>query len=175
MRKRKGHNVIKAYKKLLKDDQDWDYSFLLSLERKKLQRMAECFSKEVITVNDATTAKELSLCVRLLDIVLDMEAFRDKWSDEVCKHIEYNFLKNDDGITYSLETEYKGTVPDFPVYVNIRNASRFVSPMSYPKETNVSDEEQKYWTEHFKEDVRSAKAWHLYNLIREYKMFSWWN
>lgn len=175
MRKRKGNNVIKAYKKLLKNDKDWDYYYLLLLERKKLQRMAEHFSKEVITVDDTMIAKELSLCVRLLDIVLDMEVFRDKWLDEVCKHVEHNFFKNDDGITYRIETEYKGKVPNFPKYVNIRNASRFVSPMSYPKDIYDSDEEQKYCTERFKEEVRCAKAWHLYNLIREYRMFIWWN
>ena len=46
MGKHKKGNVVKAYKHLLQRDRDWDFSFLLELERKKLKRMADCFSKE---------------------------------------------------------------------------------------------------------------------------------
>lgn len=46
MGKHKKGNVVKAYKRLLQSDRDWDYSFLLELERKKLRRMADYFSKE---------------------------------------------------------------------------------------------------------------------------------
>lgn len=87
MRKRKNQTeTIRAYKNLLKADRDWDYGFLLELERKKLQRMAKYFSESEIAESDAATARELTLCVRLLDIILDKERFRDAWSDDVSKH-----------------------------------------------------------------------------------------
>lgn len=37
-RKRK-NNTVRAYKSILQKDKDWDYGFLLNLEKKKLQRM----------------------------------------------------------------------------------------------------------------------------------------
>ena len=176
MRKRKNQSeAIRAYKALLKADRDWDYGFLLKLERKKLQRMARYFSESEIAESDAATASELTLCVRLLDIILDKERFRDTWSDEVSKHHRTHTIKNADGKTYTLSFEHTGMIPDFPKYVNLRNAHRFMPPASFPKPQSPSQEEAKYWHEHFKEDLRTAKAWHLYHLIREYRMFGWWN
>lgn len=172
MRKRKNQTeTIRAYKNLLKADRDWDYGFLLELERKKLQRMAKYFSESEIAESDAATARELTLCVRLLDIILDKERFRDAWSDDVSKHHRVLTEKNADGKTYTLNFEYTGMIPDFPKYVNLRNAHRFMPPASFPKPQYSSPEEEKYRHEHFKEDVRNAKAWHLYHLIREYRMF----
>ena len=175
MGKRKKRSVIRAYKALLADDHDWDYEFLLRLERKKLQRMAKYFSVSDITDANIATAKELSLCVRLLDIVLHKERFRDKWTSEAHKHLETHHEKIGDGKGYRLEFEHKGMVPDFPKYVNLSNAARFVPTANFPKAQFDSEEERKYWGEHFKDNVREAKAWHLYNIIREYKMFGWWD
>jgi len=35
----KRKNPIYAYKRLLANDHDWDYGYLIALEKKKLQRM----------------------------------------------------------------------------------------------------------------------------------------
>lgn len=175
MGKHKKGNVVKAYKRLLQSDRDWDFSFLLELERKKLRRMADYFSKEEDSVKDQQTARECTLCVRLLDIVLDREKFRDVWSDEVYKCHKVEKAKNDKGLI-SLTFDYVGMIPDFPKYVNTRNASRFTdtSHLRRVLDTAESAYEHKYWTERSKENLRSAKAWHLYNIVREYRMFGWW-
>lgn len=161
--------------RLLQADCDYDYGFMLMLERKKLQRMAEYFSKADITYSDAAKAKEMSLCVRLLDIILDEEKQTNEWTAEVVCHNDICLQKDANGKTFIAELVYNGLIPDFPKYVNLRNASRFMSSAEYPKGPYESAEEQKSRTEHFKKDVREAKAWHLYNLIREYKMLKWWN
>lgn len=175
MGKQKKKGAVRAYKGLLADDHDWDYEFLLLLERKKLQRMAKYFSESDITDDNITTTRELSLCVQLLDIVLHKERFRDVWTDEMHRHLEMCREKTENGKGYLLNVEIKGMIPDFPKYVNLSNAARFVPTANFPKAQHESEEEMKYRTEHFKDDLREAKAWHLYNLIREYKMFGWWD
>lgn len=137
--------------------------------------MAKYFSDSDITDANKATVRELSVCVRLLDIVLRKERFRDIWTIEMHRHLETHREKTENGKGYLLTFEYKGMVPDFPKYVNLSDASRFVPTTNFPKAQYESEEEKKYWAEHFKDDVREAKAWHLYNLIREYKMFGWWD
>ena len=41
--KKKRRNPIHAYKHLLAKDYDWDYGYLIALEKKKLQRMHDYF------------------------------------------------------------------------------------------------------------------------------------
>lgn len=175
MGKHKKGNVVKAYKRLLQNDRDWDFSFLLELERKKLKRMADCFSKEKESTKDQQTARECALCVRLLDIVLDRERFRDVWKDEVSTCCKTEKTKNENGLT-AITFECVGMIPDFPKYVNTRNAARFedVGHLRCVIDSAESAFERKYRTERSKEILRNAKAWHLYNLVREYRMFEWW-
>ena len=174
--KRRTNSTFRAYRSLLRSDQDFDYAFLLKLERKKMQRMAAYFSESNLTETDAATAKELSLCVRLLDVVLGDDEAHKKWTDEIVRRDAAAFLSGDDGYwNYHADSERQEPIPDFPEYVNLRNASRFVPPTRFPKKSYASEEERKSWTECFKEDIRKAKAWHLYHLVREYKMLGWWN
>lgn len=175
MGKHKKNNVVRAYKTLLQNDRDWDYEFLLRLEQKKLKRMAAYFAQSDITEGNKQTAKDLALCLRLLDIVLEDERFTSDWSTEACKCVDTHMRKCSDGEWSALDFEYVGMAPDFPRYVNTRNASRFSSLRHFPKSSADSPCEQKYWREHFKAELRKAKAWHLYNLVRECRMFGWWD
>lgn len=174
MGKHKKTNVVRAYKRLLEADQDCDYAFLLELERKKLQRMAKYFEEACFTDNDALVAREVTLCVRLLDIILDKERFRDVWSEEVSKLCETKFTQIEGKQLYQFDHVLHGLIPDFPKYVNLRNAARFLPRARRLDLEAKTEEDRKYWAEHIKEDVRSAKAWHLYHLVREYKMLEWW-
>lgn len=175
MGKHKKNNRVRAYKSLLEADRDWDYSFLLELERKKLKRMAIYFSQHGIAENNDKTIAEISLCVHLLDIILYKESFRDKWSSAVDKCSEMSTEKIANSNLYSMKIEHIAMIPDFPLYVNIRNANRFLSIENIYHPPYDSKEEDKFWKEHLKEEIRTAKAWHLYNMIREYKMFTWWD
>lgn len=174
MGKHKTNNRVRAYKSLLEADRDWDYSFLLELERKKLKRMAKYFSHHGKAENNDRTIAEISLCVHLLDIVLDKESFRDKWSSAVGKCSKMSTEKIANSKLYSMKIEYTAMIPDFPL-VNTRNAIRFLPHEKIYHPPYDSKEEDKYWKEHLKEEIRTAKAWHLYNIVREYKMFTWWD
>ena len=46
----KRRNPIHAYKRLLAKDYDWDYAYLIALEKKKLQRMHDCITSSGITI-----------------------------------------------------------------------------------------------------------------------------
>lgn len=175
MGKHKKDNVVRAYKTLLQTDRDWDYAYLLRLEQKKLKRMAAYFAQSDITEGNKQTAKELALCVRLLDIVFGCERFTNDWSCEANSCVATHMRKLPNGKGSTLDLEYVGMAPDFPRYVNTRNAARFRSLRHFPKGSADSPCEQKYWQEHYKDELRQAKAWHLYNLTREYRMFGWWD
>lgn len=176
MGRKKKNNVVRAYKHLLERDRDWDFCFLLELERKKLKRMADYFSKSDITVDDSLITRDLNICLRLLDITLDQEKATNAWNDAVFDVIKMRFVKIPGEKFYTLRHEYKGQIPDFPKYVNLRNWRRFLSDGADIRNDREDNPIEKKWrNENFKEMLRKAKAWHLYNLIREYKMFSWWD
>ena len=175
MGKHKKGNVVRTYKALLQNDCDWDYSSLLCLEQKKLKRMVAYFAQSEITEANKQTAKDLTLCVRLLDIVLENERFTNDWNEEAhkCQVTQMEKIPGKGG--HTLHFEYVAMPPDFPRYVNERNASRYCSLRHFHKGPDDSPCEQKYWSEHHKEELRKAKAWHLYNLVRECRMFGWWS
>lgn len=176
MGRKKKNNVVRAYKHLLENDKDWDFYFLLVLERKKMKRMAAYFSKSEITCDGSLIARDLNICLRLLEITLDEERATIAWNDAVFDVIKMRFVKIPGEDFYTMKHEYNGMVPSFPKYVNIRNWKRFLpncAVLSNNKEDNPM--EKKWRNENFKEQLRKTKAWHLYNLIREYRLFSWWD
>ena len=125
--KKKQRSPIHAYKRLLANDHDWDYAYLIALEKKKLQRMRECIKEE--------------------------------------------FRKLEDG-NYELVDDDRKPLADLPVYVNVRNERR------YFRSTPIKDalsENRRDWPIHLKISLRKQKALHLYHLIREYKLFDWWD
>lgn len=126
--------TVKKYSKLLKEDRDWDWAFMLELEQFKLKRMAKYFAKAQ-SVNDwEQMVSEINLCVKLIDIIMGRDP------------IGYFFNSTK-------------TLP----YVNTKNWKRFKSQYPSP----LSD--------YYLDDLRQAKALHLYNLIRTYKMRTWWD
>lgn len=66
----------------------------------------------------------------------------------------------------------KEPLPDIPVYVNTRNEKRFF------RRTPIKDalaEESRELSIHLGISLRQQKALHLYHMIREYKLFGWWD
>ena len=56
--KKKQRSPIHAYKRLLANDHDWDYAYLIALEKKKLQRMRECIKEEHHLANNEFVVRE---------------------------------------------------------------------------------------------------------------------
>lgn len=170
MRKMKRRSPIHAYKRLLADDHDWDYAYLIALEKKKLQRMHDYIEREGHLENNAIVAHEMAICIRLIDIFMEEDAVYNTWLHQSFSgEIRFRKLEND---LYALDETDRKPIADFPVYVNVRNERRFF------RATPIRDAQQEGNRDRAILSIvslRQQKALHLYHLIREYKLFSWWD
>ena len=79
----KRRNPIHAYKRLLAKDYDWDYAYLIALEKKKLQRLHDCIKRENHLVNNEFVVREIAICIRLIDIFMENDAVYNTWLDRL--------------------------------------------------------------------------------------------
>lgn len=151
-------NIIRWIPTLWKD-RDWDYSFMLEIEYKKLNNMIHWYEQNDYghLESGPRTVRQMKLAVRLLDIILDNDEWWHidypdgyKWFD---KEHRYNRLSDD---CYAIDA-----------YVNINNWRRF---LPWVKETTIK-EHSNFW----KTELRVEKAWRLYNMLRERHMCEWWD
>lgn len=168
--RRKGRNkTLKAFSKILMDDQEWDYEYMLIIERKKMQLMAPYYED----YNAYTISNDLRLCIRLLDIALGEDTDYKNWldvrQDDSYPEEKLSSIK-DFTAWLNTPTRWKRKPTDFPRYINVRNVKRFQKePLLELDGTNdklsfyVSDKVQ----------LRRYKALHLYHLIRMYRMTEW--
>lgn len=166
----KKKNPIHAYKRLLANDHDWDYAYLIALEKKKLQRMCDCFKSEGHLANNAFVVRDIGICIRLIDIFMEEDAFFKTWLHQSFS-AEMKFRKLEDG-NYKLDDTNRKSIANFSVYVNVRNERRFF------RSTPIRDaqlEGNRDKTILSIVSLRQQKALHLYHLIREYKLFGWWS
>lgn len=130
----------------------WDFAYLLELEQYKIREMCKYFKKSQLTVGWELQVRDLTICDKLISIVLE----EDK---------EYlGWLR----ANYGSLGKAKNT--NLSVYVNTRNSKRFL-PLANLKEIN----QRPFLIEHFKISLRQQKALYLYNKIRAYRMERWWD
>ena len=169
--KKKRRNPIHAYKHLLAKDYDWDYSYLIALEKKKLQRMRDCIKQEHHLANNEFVVRDIGICIRLIDIFMEDDPVYKTWLDRSYSGTKLRFRKLEDG-NYELVDDDRKPLADIPVYVNVRNERRFF------RKTPIKEslaEDRREWTIRLKISLRQQKALHLYHMIREYKLFDWWD
>lgn len=165
----KKKNPIHAYKRLFANDHDSDYSYLIALEKKKLQRMHDCIKSESLTEHKDFVVRDMAICIRLIDIFMENDAFFNSWLHQSFSG-DMKFIKLKDDL-YELDNTDRNIV-DYPVYVNIRNEKRFFrrTPIKDAKAEGKRDNAINLIA-----SLRQQKALHLYHLIREYKLFEWWS
>ena len=149
---------INSWCRLLEKDFDCDYMFLLEIERKKIIEMYEYFKKCTRSDKMPIVARDLQLCIGLLDIVLEKDNLQLEFSG-------MKTMRRDDGMYEMVESPH--IIACRNLYINTKNASRFCL-FNFP--TDDYDIEIIH-----KEELRRYKAWYLYNKIRTYKLFSWWD
>lgn len=120
--------------KVIWNYRNFDYGYLLEIEKRAMIRMKKYYETCNITYSDTDTAKDLDLCINILN---EMEKCTDYW--------------------YAEEREGHKPIKK----INMKN-----SPY-HDKELANKRVFQYDWYEH--------KCWKLYNLIRAYKMQTWWN
>ena len=144
---------INSWCRLLEKDFDWDYTFLLEIERKKIIEMYEYFKKCTRSDKMPIVARDLQLCIGLLDIVLEKDNLLLEFSG-------MKTIRRDDGMYEMVESPH--VIACRNLYINTKNASRFCL-FNFP--TDDYDIEIIH-----KEELRRYKAWYLYNK-RHYKIF----
>ena len=72
---------------------------------------------------------------------------------------------------YELDDSDSKPLADFPVYVNIRNERRFFRATPIRDTQTAGDRDKAIFSI---VSLRQQKALHLYHLIREYKLLTWW-
>lgn len=175
---KKKNKTIKAYEKVLRNDKDWDYTFLLELELKKLKRMYKYFSESAFSQTNKQTAWEISLCIRLLEIYRQDDPVTRTYFENLNKNRKTKIVPLPNG-TKKLEIE-KVTYTKYPVYVNPRNEYRFMDRRYAGLNEAIADSKAdpdnvrlKDGVELLKSEVRRYKAFYLYNYIRTFKMPLW--
>lgn len=155
---RKNKSTIKCYEKLLKKDKDFDFSYLLELERFKIKRMIKSFSEASVPhVGIEFTIRELKICVSLIDIILEEDA-------PMKTYMENNYGSNGKvrmsvGDDHILNIERDPDCYKTPIRVNTNNYRRF----------GLKEKPNKILLM----DYRRRKALKLYNSIRN-RLFNWW-
>ena len=148
-------NVIRWIPTLYKD-REWDYSFMLEIEQKKLKNMIKWYEQNDYgnSTSGPMTVKQMKLAVRLLDIILEKENF---WSIDYPE--DYEFVVDH---KYQPLSETSFVIEK---YINTKNYKRFFSWL------NDSAMKSPSW----KIDLRIRKAWYLYHKLREQYMMNWWD
>ena len=76
-RSESGHlrRKINSWTRFLSKEGDWDYSFMIEMEYMKLWQMEEYFKERDTFVGIEYVRRDLKICLRLLDIVLEKDDF----------------------------------------------------------------------------------------------------
>ena len=166
----KKKNPIHAYKRLLAKDLDCDYAFLIALEKKKLQRMHDYFKHESILERKDIVARDIAICIRLIDIFMEDDAVFNTWLHQSFSG-EMKFRKVENDI-YALDDTDRKPIADYPIYVNVKNERRFFRATPIRDAQTAGDRDRAILSI---VSLRQQKALHLYHLIREYNLLTWWD
>ena len=164
----KKKNPIHAYKRLLAKDEDWGYSFLLALEKKKLQRMHDHIKRNSCLEHKDFVVRDIAICIRLIDIIMEEDVVYLNWLNSLSGKFVYTKIGEN---LNEVDAKWDRPIADYPVYVNVRNERRFFRRTPIKDAQTEGDRERAILSI---PHLRQEKALHLYHLIREYKLFEWW-
>ena len=135
-------------------DQDWDYAYMLYMEKAKLEDMARYYATCNIAETDWAVARDARICSRLIDIINgDNSSYTSRYKENGC---------TDGSDIIKLKK------------VNRKNMNRFNKDGRLPVYLlSKGDNNDMAWL--FEDELRIEKAWNLYCKIRENNMRSWWN
>lgn len=146
-----------SYWKAVRKMHDFDYSSILIAQRHQIERVRNSIIHFQNHVNWRQDVASMNLALTLLDII------EENGASKILPEGKEHLIFNGDSIDFSPDTYWK-----LDIYVNTRNASRF-------SKIKASFYDDKKSGDLYKDDLRVAKAWHLYHKLLEYKMRSWWD
>lgn len=141
---------------LLWKDREWDYSFMLEIERKKLNNMCNWYlnNNYGTAVTGKRTYRQMKLAVNLLDIILGND---DWWTIDIDRPliIDGKYIGREDSDILLTK------------YVNLNNYQRY---LPYLRQESI-DRNPNLWSV----ELREAKAWYLYHRLKCQYMRTWWD
>ena len=146
------------YAKLLWSDYEWDYVYLLRVMQLKMRLMSEHMEKDGITVSSTRKAKELKLCVDLIQRIVDNE-YGSIALDNISK--KYGKIKMDEN----------------PIEINGHKYYELnIYHENAPKGTDAYEQESKETRKAFEDAERQRKqdiAYHFDTMKK--RLEGWWD
>lgn len=142
----------------------WDFGFLLELEQHKIREMCKYFKKHHHLTNWQFVVRDLELCLKLIDIILEKDIYYKSWLDN-------NYTQYWSDKSFLCKPKDRNYIP-FSVYVNINNSKRFFPQADFNCD---SIKQHPRLMDGAKISLREKKALFLYNKIRAYRMECWWD
>ena len=141
-----------SYYKILRKVYDFDFSSILIVEKYQIMRVRDSIIKYQHHVDWQQDVKWMNTAIKLLEIVEENGCAVPTQTIEVNDILKIHYI------------DYK-----MPVYVNTRNASRFISKYA------VDRLEDSKIGVLIIDNLRIEKAWYLYNKIRYNYLRQWWD
>lgn len=159
-----GLKNIKTWFSTIYNDNNFDFSFMWIIERKKLQEMKKYFSNAQITTSEnyKNICRWIDVCLHLIDIMLEDTSYLEQ-EDSKDNPEDYKSL-----VDYMMTRNYV-----FNHYVNLKNIDRFVTEEQLKNMKKQLD--NKSLAGHVKEFAYITKAKHLYYSIMYNKIEEWWD
>ena len=130
---------IKQFYHIIKNDEDWDYHFMLDLIEFKLERMANYFFTHNIVENEYRYGNQCLTAIKILNAGYNTQIITDKDLGDI--------------------------------YVNSKNARRFLSKEQFSDYIKYPDIHKKY----FLATIREEKAKKLFWKYLEHYIEYWWD
>lgn len=141
---------------ILYNDENWDYAYLLIIERQKLKDMIKCMEDYPISESDWRSVRYMKICVSLLDEMIgDVDRTDNYLNLQNWRIIEPRISK--EGMKFYERLYSNRNLPDDDLIINGKSAGK-IDNMHL-----------------FKCHIREEKVNKLYYKIRYYFTDNWWN
>ena len=158
-----GLKNLLAWAPVIWNDRQWDWEYMLRIEKKKLDCMIKWYTKEIEnpnafnSINIDNVLNELKFARRLIDLI---ENDGDKY---ITYTGENKTEKQDNGLYRVVDTQ----TLHFNHYVNKQNFKRFMP--------NFVENDIVEFGDNFDLALYQEKLWHLYFKYKMHKMPGWWD
>lgn len=154
---KKTKSKFRPYKRVLKEDYDFDFASMLPILEVKLKKLAKQFEEDKLVEGWQKMVQEINLAVKLINII--------NGNDPTYEYLDKSLPV--------LEREKRGV--KILKYVNGRNFYRFFTVYKSDADlyTDKFKKQQEYY--YFFDTLREDKAWSLLWKLISYRARTWWD
>lgn len=140
----------------------WDYGFMLQFEKAIWQDWQKMYTEDKQTLSTKEHSRYLANTAKLAIKLLDM--MDESWIEYEDDDLEFEKIDpNDLDSSFRLKTDLTKCWLKKGIYVNTKNYKRFLNNREFTGSIHDMDY------------LRNRKIWHLYHMLREYRLESMWD